>query len=249
MKSRLLPLILLALVAVLLIGPAANVAFAQDSAPGSAAAAAAQDNWVTLLMKHSGPCGWIIILLSVVGVALIVEHAVTLRRDKLAPPHIIDEIESLMEEENYQETIELCEAEPGFLTNVVAAALPRVNAGFDAIEQSIQEMGEEETIKLNSKVGWLNLIASIAPLFGLLGTVLGMVDAFRTIATKKGAADPADLAGGIYSALITTVEGLFVGIPTLVGYFYFRTKVTTLVLEIGAIVEQLFDRFRPQHNT
>lgn len=247
MKSRLLPLVLLALVALLIIGPTASVAFAQD-VPSDAAAAAASENWVTLLLKHSGPIGWVIILLSVVGVALIVEHAVTLRRDKLAPPHIIDEIESLMEEENYQETLELCEAEPGFLTNVVAAALPRVNAGFDAIEQSIQEMGEEETIKLNSKVGWLNLIASIAPLFGLLGTVLGMIDAFRTIATKKGAADPADLAAGIYSALITTVEGLAVGIPTLVAYFYFRTKVTMLVLEIGAIVEQLFDRFRPQHS-
>ncbi len=248
MKPRLTPFVLLAALAVLLLGPVAGIALAQEGGGESAASSLATDNWVTLLFKHSGPCGWIIIILSVIGVALIVEHAVTLRRDKLAPPHIIDEIESLMEEENYQETLELCEAEPGFLTNVVAAALPRVNAGFDAMEQSIQEMGEEETIKLNQKVGWLNLISSIAPLFGLLGTVLGMVDAFRTIAVKKGAADPADLAGGIYTALITTVEGLFVGIPTLIGYFYFRAKVTTIVLEIGAIIEQLFDRFRPQHN-
>lgn len=248
MKSRLLPLILLALVACLLIGSSATVAFAQDAGAPAPTGITGSENWVTLLIKYSGPCGWIIIFLSVLAVALIVEHSVTLRRDKLAPPHIIDEIESLMEEENYQEALELCEAEPNFLTNVVASALPRVNAGFDAMEQSIQEMGEEETIKLNTKVGWLNLISSVAPLFGLLGTVLGMVEAFRTIATKKGAADPADLAGGIYQALITTVEGLFVGIPALVGYFWFRTKITTIVLEIGAIIEQLFDRFRPAHN-
>jgi len=216
----------------------ASASFAQDEA-------VAQGVTIGQVIGDGGTIGFVILGTSILSVALIIEHFVSIRRDKLAPPQVIDEIESLFEEENYQESLELCEAEPSYLTNVVAAALPRINAGFTAMEQSLQEMGEEEAVKLHQKIGWLSLIGSIAPMLGLLGTVLGMMESFNVIAAKKGAADPSDLASGISKALVTTFLGLFVAIPSMIGFFFFRSRVIKLVLEIGAVTEQLFDKFRP----
>jgi len=221
----------------------AGVAFAQQPGEEKITAGAVT---VGQILKYAGICGYIIIFLSIVGVSLIIEHFVTIRRDKLAPPEIIEELETLLEEQNYQEAMELCEAEHNPLTNVVAAALPKINSGFDAIENSLAEVGEEEAVKLQQKISWLSLIGSTAPMWGLLGTVLGMMKSFNIIAAKKGAADPSDLASGISEALVTTMLGLFVAIPMMSVFFYFRNKVVKITLEIGAILEELFERFRPQ---
>ncbi len=229
------------LVLALIVFAGAGASFAQEDA----AAIEAPGLTIGGVISNGGFVGYLILGLSVLSMALIIEHFVSIRRDKLAPPQVIDEIESLFEEENYQESLELCEAEPTYLTNVVAAALPRINAGFNAMEQSIQEMGEEEAVKLHQKIGWLSLIGSIAPMLGLLGTVSGMMKAFNIIAAKKGAADPSDLASGISEALVTTFLGLLVAIPSMTFFFFFRSKVIKMVLEIGAVTEQLFDRFRP----
>jgi len=221
---------------------AAGAVFAQDDgedieAPGLTI----QD-----IIGNAGIVGYLIILLSIIGVSLIIEHFVSIRRDKLAPPEIVDELETLLEEGNYQEALELCESEHNPLTNVVAAALPKINSGFDAIEQSLAEVGEEEAVKLHQKISWISLIGATAPMWGLLGTVIGMMKSFNVIAAKKGAADPSDLAAGISEALVTTMLGLFVAIPMMSFFFYFRNRVIKVVLEIGAILEELFERFRPQ---
>jgi len=218
----------------------AGVAVAQDDAIEASGVTIGQ------ILNNAGIVGYLIILLSIVGLSLIIEHFVSIRRDKLAPPEIVDELETLLEEGNYQEALELCESEHNPLTNVVAAALPKINSGFDAIEQSLQEVGEEEAVKLHQKISWISLIGATAPMWGLLGTVLGMMKSFNIIAAKKGAADPADLAGGISEALVTTMLGLFVAIPMMSFFFYFRNRVIKIVLEIGAILEELFERFRPQ---
>ena len=106
-------------------------------------------------------------------------------------------------------------------------------------------MEDEETLKLMQKIGWLSLIAGIGPMMGLFGTVTGMVGAFGVIATAgQGGVNPADFAGSIQLALVTTVEGLMVAIPTTAFFAYFRNRVTTVSIEIGAVVEDMFERFR-----
>ncbi len=197
----------------------------------------------TKLITGGGAIGYVIILLSVVGVALIIEHAMNVRREKLAPPELIDELEQLFAEEQYQEALELCESEPGYLTNVLAAALPKVDMGFESMEQTAHDIAEEESIKLLAKVSWLSLLSAVSPMLGLLGTVWGMIGAFDIIATSS-APEPSEFAGTISLALITTVLGLIVAIPMMIGYFYFKNKVTRINLEIGAITEDLLDRFR-----
>jgi biopolymer transport protein ExbB len=224
---------------------AALVGFFLLAASGTAFA---QDEGATSLgqiIVGGGMIGWFIILLSIVSLALAIEHFVTIRRDKIVPPELIDEIEALFEEEEYQEALELCESEPNFLTNILSAGLPKINAGFDAMEKSMDEVAEEETIKLHQKVGWLSLIGNIAPMLGLFGTVWGMIQAFNEITRLGAAVTPKDLAGGISTALITTLFGLFVAMPSLFFFFLFRNKVIKASLEITAIADDLVERFRP----
>lgn len=197
------------------------------------------------IFKDGGVIGWIIVGLSVVGLALIISNLVELRRDKLAPPDLIEEIEALFEAGEYQEAIELCEAEPNYFTNIVASGLPKLNASFTAMEKSLEEMSEEEAIKLHQKLSWLSLIANVSPMCGLLGTVMGMIQSFNVIAATKGQADPSQLSGGISAALITTMFGLIVAIPMTAFFVFLRNRVVKNSIEISAIVADLFERFRP----
>ncbi|MCB9831957.1 MAG: MotA/TolQ/ExbB proton channel family protein [Planctomycetes bacterium] len=197
----------------------------------------------TNLITGGGAIGYILWGLSIVGIALIIEHFINVRREKLAPPELIDELETLLNESQFQEALELCEQEPNFLTNIMAAALPKMEHGYDSMEQAAHDISEEEAIKLHSKVSWLSLLSAISPMLGLLGTVWGMIGAFNVIA-DSAAPEPSDFAATISLALITTVLGLIVAIPMMIGFFYFRNKVTRIVLEIGAISEDMLDRFR-----
>jgi biopolymer transport protein ExbB len=143
--------------------------------------------------------------------------------------------------------MELCENEPTFFTRICGAGVSKIGHDFEVIEKSIEEMGDEESVKLHQKIGWLAVISNVAPMMGLLGTVWGMVAAFRVIASSGGQASPADLAAGISVALLTTLFGLLVAIPTSAAFAYLRNNLVRSVIEVTAIVEDLFERFRPAH--
>jgi biopolymer transport protein ExbB len=203
------------------------------------------ESLLKLIFRAGGAIGYVIIGISVVGLALIIEHAISVSRDKLAPPDVIETIESHLESNDVQGAYEFCEQNPNYLTNVMVAALPKVNHGFESMEQAASDVGEEEAIKLHAKISWLSLIGNIAPLLGLLGTVSGMLNAFQVIETNPNP-NPALLAKGIKEALVTTMLGLIVAVPVMVGFFFFRNRVVRIVLEITAIAEDMLDRFRPQ---
>ncbi len=230
----------------------AHVAFApvmvlaQDDAP--AAAEAVETNAASSFFENAGAIGMVIIALSIVALTLIIKEIMAVRRDQLAPPELVDEVEALFEAGEYQEAIELCETEPCYFTNIVAAGLPKLNASFDAMEKSLEEMVEEETIKLHARLSWLSLIAGVAPMLGLMGTVNGMIGAFEVIAASKGQATPDKLAGDISGALITTLLGLIVAVPVTAAFVFLRNRVVAYSLEISAVVEDLFERFRPNES-
>ena len=219
------------------------LAFVQEEAAEAAAKPEGKSLGETL--AASGAIGLLIVVLSVIALAVIIENIVTLKRDKLAPPELVDEIRALFDEGQFQEAMALCEDEDTYFTKVCAAGIAKIGHPFEAMEKALEEMGDEESIKLHQKIGWLALIANVAPMMGLLGTVGGMIDAFDTIASSGGQASPADLAAGISKALLTTMFGLIVAIPTTGAFAFVRNKLVKTVIEIGAIVEDLFERFRP----
>lgn len=223
----------------------APLAAAQDGA-AAAVPAAAGGSKAGQFFTNAGTIGMVIIALSVVALTLVIKEIMAVRRDQLAPPELVDEMEALFEAGEYQEAIELCETEPCYFTNIVAAGLPKLNASFDAMEKSLEEMVEEETVKLHARLSWLSLIAGVAPMLGLMGTVNGMIGAFDTIAASKGQATPDVLAGDIAGALITTLLGLVVAVPVTASFVFLRNRVVSYSLEISAVVEDLFERFRPR---
>ncbi len=195
-------------------------------------------------LNKGGFIGWIIMALSPVALALIIEHSVTLRRDKMCPPELVQELNDFFNEEQYEEALELCNVERNFLTNTVRAGLSRLDAGFEAMQQGMSSAAEEEFTNYQLRISWLSLIGNVAPMLGLLGTVQGMIGAFGKIADLKGTVKPSVLAGNINVALVTTFQGLTVAIPVMCAYQYIANRIVSNVLASGNTVSELMDRFR-----
>lgn len=191
-----------------------------------------------------GTIGMIICLLSVVALGFAIEHGLTLRKQKLIPPQVMADLEQMIERNELDQAIEYCHQPQNhsLASDVILAGLERYRGsefGFAEYKSAVEEAGEDHTARLYRKTEVLGVIGAIAPMLGLLGTVLGMIAAFDTIASSGGMAKPEELAGGIGLALVTTFEGLVVAIPAMVAFSYFRNKIDSLVAEAGKRVEQV----------
>lgn len=196
-----------------------------------------------IIVDQGGVIGMLIIVLSVVMLALVIEHFVSIKREIIIPPDLLYELENLLEEENFEEAQELCSADQSPLGKVMHAALQRLPNGYDHMSASASDAANEQIMYLNQKIGWLSLIAAVAPMFGLLGTVLGMIQAFYQLAAST-TVQPAQLADSIGGALVTTLFGLIVAIPTMAFFTFFRNRVQKLSVEVLTVVTELTDRFR-----
>ena len=188
-------------------------------------------SWLELF-KTTGFVGYLMVACSVAGTTLVIEHLVTLRREKLAPEVLSQDLEALINEEAYDEAIELCDQEGGYLANLVGSALRMRHAGYEEMIVGLESAANEEAFNLNTKISYLSLIGNVAPLLGLLGTVTGMISSFQVIETLK-APTPGDLAKGVYESLVNTTMGLFIAIVFLTIYFLFKNKVSKLNLSIN----------------
>jgi biopolymer transport protein ExbB len=206
-------------------------------------------DFFTVWILGGGGIGFIFVLpieiCSIATLAAVIEHFVTIQRDKLVPPEIVVELETLLDEEQYEEAINLCEATKNYITNIVGAAIARVGEGYDAMVSAAEGATDEQNLKLQHKISWLNLFANIGPLMGLFGTVVGMVMAFSQIASSTGTPSPQELALGIFTALVTTVWGLLVAMPASAGYFYFKVRVQRLTFELSGVAMEIVERFKP----
>jgi biopolymer transport protein ExbB len=191
-----------------------------------------------------GMVGLLILLLSMVSVGFMIEHGLTIRKSVLMPEPVMEELDQLLRQGKVDEAVDACLApqNQSLVASVVLAGLERYRGsefGFAEYKAAVEEAGEDQTGRLYRKTEVLGLIGSIAPMLGLLGTVLGMITAFNTIAASGGAAKPDELAGGIGEALVTTLMGLVVAIPTMVAFSYYRNRIDSLVAEAGKRVEQI----------
>jgi biopolymer transport protein ExbB len=184
------------------------------------------------LFQHTGLVGWLMVLCSVSGMALVIEHIVNIRREKLAPTPLIQDLEALISEGSYDEAIEMCEQEGGYVSTLVKAGLLMRNLGYEEVINSVGLAAEEEAFKLQAKISYLSLIGNIGPLLGLLGTVTGMITAFQRIEQLK-APTPKDLASGVYESLVNTTMGLFIGITFLTCFFIYKNMVTRMSLQMN----------------
>ncbi len=181
--------------------------------------------------------------LSFTLVALFVMNLLTARRDNVCPVHLVEGFESHLNEKQYQEAYEMAKADDSFLGQVLSAGLGKLSSGYSQTIEAMQEVGEEENMKLEHRLSYMALIGTISPMVGLFGTVHGMIDSFQIIAFGTGTPEPAKLAEGISTALFTTLLGLAIAIPAIAAYNILKNRVARLVLEVGILSESLMSRF------
>jgi biopolymer transport protein ExbB len=193
----------------------------------------------TVLVQGGGIIGYVIILLSFAAVALIIEHCLSIRRKNFALRIFADEVLQLIQQGHFAPALKKCKEDPSVLAQTLAGAMPEFEFGWEAVEKKAEETMAEYAKRYYRKIEYLNLIGNLAQMLGLLGTVVGMVIAFNQLAESEGYASAADLAGGIYIALVTTVQGLVVAIPALAAYSYFGSRIASLMSETAVAAEQI----------
>lgn len=210
---------------------------------GGEATEVAGESFLSWMIRASGVFGFVLLLLSFVMVALIMMNVLQVRRDNLLPPAFIEHFEQMLANKDYQGAYESAKSDDSFVARVLAAGLSKLNRGYDEAIEGMQEVGEDENMALEHRLSYLALIGTIAPMIGLMGTVYGMIESFRVIATSTTSPEPSKLADGISTALFTTIEGLAVAIPAMIFYSLLRNRVARFVLEVGMISEGLMSRF------
>jgi biopolymer transport protein ExbB len=173
----------------------------------------------------------LIILCSIAAMALSVEQLVTLRPSVLMPAGLRDRVQQQLAAGNLKGAFQACDAEPCFLSFLIRTSLSEAESGWSAVEKALEDAAAEQTARLMRRVEYLAVIGNIAPMLGLLGTVVGLLFAFQQVASTQGVARAADLADGIYHALVSTVGGLIVAIPAMALYAAFRNRVDQLAAE------------------
>jgi len=196
------------------------------------------------LLKAGGTIGWVIVALSIALVAITVELAIHIRPTKLIPIESTEQIQNLLKAKDTAQVTEFCGKDKSIISKVVGAGMAHLKTGYDDMISAMQEEGQRQAAILYRRIDWIALISNIAPMLGLLGTVVGMIEAFQTIASSEGFAKPAELAEGIYKALVTTVLGLVVAIPGMCVYAYFQGQIERLVTHAAVISEQLVRPFK-----
>ena len=186
-------------------------------------------------MQKGGPIMWPIFLCSVIAFAIVIERLIQLRRAQIDTKSFMEQISKSLKRNKIMEAIDLCDRTKGPIANILKAGILKHDRPRLEIKEAIEDASIHEIPRLEKNLPMLATIAHIAPLLGLLGTVLGMVTAFQVIESKASAVNPVnpgDLAGGIWAALLTTVAGLMVAIPAYIAYNYFVSRIDGFVLEM-----------------
>lgn len=169
-------------------------------------------------------------LCSVIALAVSVERFLSLRRKKVVRTDFLEGLKKVLEADpkTPDAGVRYCEEHPCPLSNIFRAGLRRLKHGDDAVEKAIEDAGSREVHRMKRSLRWLSVIATVAPLLGLLGTVYGMIGAFQA-ASAQGVGKSETLARGIYEALVTTAAGLTLAIPVLIVYYILIGRVDVLV--------------------
>ncbi len=198
-------------------------------------ASAVQVKSIWDFVVKGGPMMIPIGICSLIALTVIVERLISLRRSRIIPGDFLSGLKKVLSPDaaGRARALDYCKVNDSPVASVFATGIKRLGEPLETLERHIQEAGEREVAKLRKYLRVLSVIASIAPLMGLLGTIFGMIRAFSTVAASAEALGRTEqLAQGIYEAMITTAAGLLVAIPVLVGYHWIAAKVDRLVSEI-----------------
>ena len=226
--------------------PAAQPA-AQPAAPGGDLPV--PKTFLQWLIDASGPFGACVFIESFIMVALIIMCLLQLRRSVFMPPEFLSDFEGKLTAHDYQGAYNRAKEDESLLARLIVVGMSKLQKGQDEALAAMGGLGEDENMALEHRLSWLALIATTAPMFGLLGTVQGMVQAFDKIANSSTTPKPSELAEGIQLALVTTLEGLIVAIPAMIAYSLLRNHLIRMMFDIGHLAEDLLKRIQARSVT
>jgi biopolymer transport protein ExbB len=191
------------------------------------------------MLAAGGTIGYVIVFLSFVMVALIVDNLLSLRRTVFMPAGLAEEVHRCLSERRLADARKLCDQMPGFLPRVLAAGLEELPAGYAMAEKAMEDAAAAQTARSFRRAEHLAVISALAPMLGLMGTVWGMIVAFMEFEAK---ANPqiSELAPGVYKALVTTLQGLAVAIPAVGALAWFRSRIEELSAESVQLASHVF---------
>ena len=184
---------------------------------------------------------WPILLCSFIGIYIIIERFLVLRKSNANVAQFMLNIKVLLRKNDIRSAIDLCNSVHVPVSRMLKQGILRYNRGSKIIREAIEGAGMEEIYKLEKGLSILATIAGIAPLLGFLGTITGIIGAFQSIQAAGGVVSANDLAGGIWEALLTTAFGLIVGIPAYFFYNYFVNKIKRYVFEMESSSGEFLD--------
>ncbi|MCF8259188.1 MAG: MotA/TolQ/ExbB proton channel family protein [Melioribacteraceae bacterium] len=188
--------------------------------------------------------GWImlpIFLSSIIAIGVIIDRYIVIRKAKKNIPNFLVKIRTILKKGDIDGAINYCVEEKSSAANIIRQGLKKHKLGHARVKEAIENAGRQEVKKLEKGLSVLATISGVAPLLGFLGTVTGMIGAFMRIEDLQGAANPSDLAGGIWEALLTTAFGLAVGIIAFMFYNYLVSAINRLVLDMEIVSNDVID--------
>lgn len=225
-----------------------SASMAQEAAAEAAAPAAHPGMFSTLMgliLQNMDMVFVIIMICSIIGVTLIIKSAIHVRASVMLPESSTATIREMIANRQFKELLDFTETDSSFVSKAINPALKRAPS-FSAMKEALETAVGEQTAEQFRKIEYLNILGNLGPLLGLLGTVLGMIDAFAALQAAKGAANPAELAGGISAALTHTFLGLMLAVPCLAAFGVFRTMVDRLTIRGSLLAEEMLLAIKPQ---
>ncbi len=196
-----------------------------------------------MILNQGGVMVWLILLVSVVGIAVFVERFVHYHRAQIALGDFLKGIRNCIRRNNHVEAIAICNDAPGPVAQVARAAILRHDRNRSEIHEVIESVAIQEERRLERNLPVLWTVAQVTPLLGLIGTVIGMIRAFRAIQLEGKLITATDLAGGVWEALISTGLGLSVAVGSYVAYNYLLWRKNEMVRDMELCATELMNVF------
>lgn len=186
---------------------------------------------------------------SVIALGFFLERVWALQRTRVIPPRFVEVVRNMLREERFSEAEGLCQTNESPIAAILEAGIQHAGDERSVVKEVMLEKGERELFFLERFVNALGAIATISPLMGLLGTVIGMIDVFQRVVNQAGAGgavDPGAMANGIWTALITTAAGLTVAIPVYLGYRYIMGRIDRYAVDLEDVALEMTDYLVPE---
>ena len=194
------------------------------------------------LLANGGAMVWLILIAGAVALVVFVERALFCHRSQINSAEFLNGVRTVLKRDNIVEAISICDATPGPVARIVKTAILNHDKGRERVREAVEEAGLTEVPQLEERLNLLATIAQIAPLLGLLGTILGFMDVFQKLQGEGLYAHISgkdSLGGGIYNALICAAAGIAVAIPVHAGYNYLVSRINKIALDMESAAGEI----------